>query len=430
MTTAKYFNYDLISKFKEISYKDHLFSTNITESEMFVGKAKDEHGEEIEVNTCFYPLKREHVSYLLPSAYLKELPIKVKSSIKISTNKKAYHMITDAVPGGFGAIKSFSSFREYVNQFCDYQHEQPIKFLLWRIIALTAYFKRINVRVSTPPAFGKDSIFKVLQGLGGEVGIVHNPSIPKVEWLLTNRVIMTNEVAGIKSDEIDNLQQYYLTCGDFSNIYEKRTVANYKGAQNTYNIQKLSNIVCYNDLDCYKERQKDKYFDSMFQRAVQERFLPFRFTGKIQEKEAFGSILNPEQFVEANIKVYKDNIKMLKYLVNNIDKEVHGYAIPEAGFQDRALRNWETICQVLDAYSENEKEFNQLASFLLECHKDYYAHYNKVVQGGDNYVEPKNQFLNKYETIQSLQEDINKELPFAVKEVKMNDPEKIEDELI
>jgi hypothetical protein len=215
-----------------------------------------------------------------------------------------------------------------------------------------------------------------MKALVGDVAIVSNPSIAKIEYLLTNKLIMTNEVAGIKAEDVDFLSQYYLTCGDFSNVYEKRTIANYVGSFHSYNIQKLSNVVCFNNIDCYNERQSEKYFDKLFQKAIRERFLPFKFRGKITE--SFGAIIGAKATVDANVDYYKNNIKMLKYLEVDFEKEIHGYIKNNKGFVDRALRNWETICLFIDSYASSQQEYDELCDLLFQRYEDYLCMVNGI----------------------------------------------------
>ena len=370
-------NYDLIQAFNEDFYKELLFPANICGDEIFVAKAKDRDGVEIpDLDMFFVPLKKDNTNYLLPAEFANKLPIKIVSAEKMSVDKKAYTVIDNCTPAGFGAARTFDSVREFVDQFCDYEHSEPKNFTLWKLVSLVAYLKRINVRVASAPAFGKDSILRVLNSLVGDVGIVHNPTTAKVEYLLTNKILMTNEVAGIKNEDVENLAQYYLTCGDFSNVYEKRAVANYKGSMNTYNIKKLSNVICFNDIDCYPKKKREKYFDNLFQKAILERFFPLRFDGKITE--VFGNILHTHKLVEENAAFYKNNIKMLKYLEKHFEEEIHGYEPMVHPFTDRLARVWETICLMIDLYCKDQEEYNEYCKLLMEKYNDYFNMLNGV----------------------------------------------------
>jgi hypothetical protein len=341
----------------------------MVDNEMFVNEAKDEYGEKIIVREYFYPFVKNNQRFLLKSDSLYLLPVKIEETQKVAIEKKGYYIITKFSPRGFGASKTFDSFKHFVDSFCDYTHTNDKDFIIWKIIAIMSYISRLNVRVATNPAFGKDSVFKVLNAFLGDIGIVHNPTIAKLEWLLPNRVIVTNEVGGIKSTDKYYLEQFYLTCGDFSNQYEKRSRAILKGSHDKYDIHKLSNIVCYNRLEDYPLSSQDKYYDMVFNKAVRERFLPLKLNGKITEK--FSLIKNPEILVKENKKVYKEVIKYLKYLQDHFEDEVKDYKKYNFEFKDRMLRNWETICTGLNMYASDENEYKDLVIHTYKRFCDY-----------------------------------------------------------
>jgi len=364
------FNYDLVQAFNYQYYKDKLDNIHISDSEKFVSKVKDEVGEEEELNLRVFPMKKNNKNYLLPRDFLKELPIEVLDEKFVSINKDGYYLITDRVPTGLRPTKMYDTNFDFLKDFCKFEHSNQRDFTLYKIIMLTALIKRLNVRISTNPGFGKDSISNVLRLITGNIGVVHNPTMAKIEYLLTNKILVTNEVAGIKADDRTNLEQYYLLCGDFNNVYEKRSIANYKGTQNTYDIGKLSNIVFYNNIDCYPSKKQDKYFDKMFQRAVRERFLPFKFSGRITEQ--FTEVLNKEKVALENKDFYKKIIKHLNYLTDNFDSEVHGYEHDvEVEFSDRWLRNWNTIVTGIDVFTPDEETFKFFVRLLYDKYRNY-----------------------------------------------------------
>jgi len=377
------FNYSLISKFNEIVYSNLLFKKNLCGQEVFVKDPKDMYGDPIIVKDYFYPLAKDNKVYLLQSDLLNMLPVEVEVSEKIAIEKKGYHLIRNANPKGFGEEKTFETFTEFINSFCDFEHENVYDFILWKIVCMMSYVTRVNVRISSNPAFGKDSVLKVINGFMGDISIVHNPTMAKIEWLLSSKVLVTNEVAGIKTADKENLQQYYLTCGDFSESYTKRTRATAKDSEETYNISNLSNIIMFNDMDCYNDKDKEKYFDNVFQKAVRERFLPLKFSGKITEK--FSIIRNTKEEVETNMEYYKKTIKYIKYLSNNYEKELHNYKLEKTySFSDRALRNWETILHGIDMYSINEEMYQVLVQRLFQKNQDYLNMVMKDRQRDDN----------------------------------------------
>jgi hypothetical protein len=385
------FNYDIIQKFNEKMYQNLLFPSNISGGEIFVKKAKNDTGEEFELNQFFYPLTKENVVYLLPSERLRELPIEIERSMKVGIQSKGYTLILACSPRGLGSEKTYPTFKEFINSFCDYGVSNPTHFTLWKIISIMSYISRLNLRVATNPAFGKDSIFKVLNSMIGDIGVVNNPSIAKIEWLLTNRVIVTNEVANVQAKEKHDLEQYYLTCGDFSNIYTKRSRASLEGSKESYDISKLSNIVVFNNIECYQESDKKRYFDYVFQKAIKERFFPLKMEGTIIEN--FSLVRTPEKFAEQYGDNYKKIIKYLKFLQKKYETELHHYIKTDYGFKDRALRNWETMTAGIDMYADTQEEYSLLCSELYKSHKDYLNMVKIPVIKFDKSGEPQTQLI-------------------------------------
>jgi len=376
------FNYDLISSFNEVQFKDLMFQTHVNGDEMFIEKAKDDEAQAVQVKEYFFPMKKDRKSYLLPTKYLRELPVKIDEETKVNFDKKAYHIITDCHPAGFGSQQTFSSFKEFVDNFCNYKHSNKDDFLLWKLVGLTALFKRVNVRVATNPAFGKDSVLRVANGFMGNVSIVNNPTLPKIEYLLNSKVLVTNEIGAIQEQHRRNLQDYYLMCGDFANQYVKRSRATVNKAQEDYDISKLSNVVLYNTLETYQSDHRQYFFDFQFSGAVLNRFMPFKFSGEVLEE--FDEVLNIKQIVSDNVEFYKRVVKMLKFIEKNYDGMVHGYKFNDRGFKNRQLRNWKTICMTIDMYAEDQEEYNILCDKLYARYDDYKRSVNEY--SGENVI--------------------------------------------
>ena len=368
MTEIQLLNYDLLAAFKDIVYKNMLLDNEVCSSEMFVGSAKDEYGMETEYNSFFYPMQKDRKKFLLPTEYLHLLPLEVDTSDKMSLQNKAYHLITDATPSGFGAMLCFKNFKEFVDTLCDYEHESPIDFKLWKLMFVTAYISRVNFRICTPPSFSKDGIINVTSNLMGDVAKISNPSLPKLIWLLTNKVLVTNKVSGLERKDISNLEIYYEQAGDFQPTFEKPTMANIKGSQNTYDISKLSNVVCYNNLDTQVD--KEKYFDFAFPGETLNRFPAFKMRGVLLE--CFEDVRGVRKVVKQNIDYYKNFIKTFKYYEDNPDVEYKGYTYQNPFKKgSRYYVNWSRFMITLDKYSETQQEFDELRIALYERHTDY-----------------------------------------------------------
>ena len=143
-------------------------------------------------------------------------------------------------------------------------------------------FDRINVRASTSPGFGKDSILELLGELIGDIAIVQKPTIAKLEYLSMNKVLMVNELMNLTKQEYRDIEQYLLSVGAFKNNYTKRSRAGSQGKED-YDISKLSVLLTYNNLQDYLDGgiPIEEYFDRTQTNQVKDRFIPFKFGGVI-----------------------------------------------------------------------------------------------------------------------------------------------------
>lgn len=364
-------DYELISIFNDKAYPNMLTESHINGTLKLIGNAKDRNGDDLMLNSVLFPMKRGNTLYFLPEQFLTQLPLEVNSSTQISVNKDVYELVHECTPVGFGAIKTFENNWEFLEGFCDYKHTHPKEFKVYKILILASYFKRLNIRVSSNPSFGKNSVVNILRDLVGQIGVVHNPTLPKIEYMLDSKILVTDEVSGIRGSEVDNLQQYYLICGDFRTKYDKRSRALVGGTKEQYELDHLSNVIFFNDITCYPESKRDKYFDALFPEQVKDRFLPFKFTGNITEQ--FKEKFDKTKIVASNMSFYKKYIKHIKYLDANLSKEVHGWEDPiKPKFTGRYKSNWDKIVGVTDVLSKDEEEFKENLEILYKCHHNYF----------------------------------------------------------
>jgi len=147
-------------------------------------------------------------------------------------------------------------------------------------------------------------------------------------------------------------------------------------------------------MDCYNEQKRKKYFDLVFSKAVQQRFLPFKMEGKITE--LFDEVLHKKKIVEENMQFYKDNIKHLRYLEEKFDDDVHGWECDlDINFKNRYLRNWTTLVKGIDLFSRDKEQFKERCKLLHEKFKDY----NKMIEANKDLNNPFGRFEVKEEYV-------------------------------
>lgn len=360
--TKTIFNYTILAKFGEELYE------NILQPKDAV--------EEISIDgVYFWLLKQGKTKYLLPRENAKgeksidTLPLKVISSEPVDYAGKVYYQINSASPVRVQPEQSMS-FRELVDGLCDYSHTQPKQYLLFKLTAITSFLNRINVRVTSPPGFGKDSLVKVLGYLMGNVKVIHNPTIAKLEYYLTNKLLMLNEVAGLNKQTFQDMQQFLLSCGEFSNVYVKRSRAS-SGTSEEYDISKLSLLVAYNNYDCYMD--KTEYFDNKFSTAVRDRFLPLTFSGVLPHDQ-FVIEGNASHVAKQNMETFKKIIRTLKYYSNENNLTMKEYNIPDKvtrGIDPRHMMTLTTISKYVKEYARDEEEFQDLMMEVRKCYDAY-----------------------------------------------------------
>lgn len=361
-------DYKVVGKFNDIFYKDLLQTKHMSDGEKFIKTVNTPDSKEAveeELNTFFFVLVKGHQKYLLESDHVNKLPIFVKDSKRIGYKGEGYNLITSFDTARFLPEKKFD-FRELVNKFGEMSHEETKDFTLWKLICFTSLMDRINVRISSRPAFGKDSIMDLLNDLIGSIAIVQKPTIAKLEYLSMNKVLMVNELMNLTTQEYRDIEQYLLSVGAFKNNYTKRSRAGSQGRED-YDISKLSLVLSYNDVDCYPD--VDQYFDKVQTRQVKERFLPFKFKGTITE--VFPDIPKPFEEAEKNKEFFVSIARTFKYYSDNWRKELKPYPEINLGLTGRWKRNFDTITRFINLYSETEEEYKNLCLELYKKHIDY-----------------------------------------------------------
>lgn len=366
--SAEAFDYKITGAFKHSYYKNLLMKNNI------VGKRTCINNEEKQ-KEFFYILEKDGVNYALPEDIKPYVPLLVTGAVEKDYEgnpiggKEAYKIIR-----GFKSARlvpqQYHTFKQLIDEFVPFKHENKAHFTLWKIVFMSAYYGRVNVRISTNAGFGKDSLVNVMRDLMGDTATITNPTFAKLCYLLVaNKVVMINEVSDLKADEVRNVQQFFLTAGDFKNDFEKPSMSTDKVPQNI-DISKLSILVVYNDMDHYPEGSK--YFDKMFSRAVLERFVPLKLTGKILEE--FGHKKNPEAMADLYKEDFVRFIKSVEYYKHHWHELVGKRATTakQLGFNDRYARSIDTVLDFIQLYAGDDEELRQqLVEELLYAHDEY-----------------------------------------------------------
>ena len=362
-------DYKVLSKFNDIFYKDLLQKKHVLDGEKFIKNVNtpdSKDSEEQSLNNFFFVLQKGHSKYLLQSEYINELPIFVKRSERVGYKGEGYNLILEYETARFKPEKLLN-FRDLVNNLATIEHDKPKHFALWKIICLTSYIDRVNIRVSSRPSFGKDSVMDLMNDLASSVAVVQKPTIAKLEYLSMNKILMVNELMNLSKQEYRDIEQYLLSVGAFKNSYTKRSRAQSEGKEE-YDISKLSLVLAYNNVEDYPDGVTE-YFDRVQTNQVKERFFPLKFEGVISER--FVDIPDAEKIALENKTFFISVARSIRYYEENWRKELKPYPEISFGLLGRWKRNFETISHFINLYSESEDEYKDLMSELYQCHSNY-----------------------------------------------------------
>jgi hypothetical protein len=329
---------------------------------------------------AFYQFRFDNKLYLLEDTCMEDLPILVTETRTKYHYRNVFEIITGYKSARFRPEHKFT-FRQLVDDLCNFEHEAPKDLTLWKIMAFAATIGRVNFRVCSRPAFLKDSVMKVLGYLTSDICVISNPTVAKIEYrLITNKVLLLNEFAMLKAEDRHGMEHLLLSTGDMSNNYEKRSRAT-SGTTESINIGSLSIICAYNDLDCYPD--ETKYFDAVFSKQTKDRFIPFKFQGIAAQK--IGHVANPEAIAAENADFLKDFIRSIMYYRkewrNEFSKKreswLHYVEWPEPktaesyGLSSRWAENFDRLRDFVILYSESAEEANMLLNTLYNRHVEY-----------------------------------------------------------
>lgn len=393
-------HYDYLDQWNNEYYKDVFLSTHLTGDEIAVGNGVE--------REYFYVAKKGKISYLIPSKIIEDgdLPFVALSTEKTAFRNKAFQVIQ-----GYKSVviraEQTMSYKQMIDSWMDYDHEEKDLFTLWKIIVDAAFCSRINVRLITYPGWMKDSVVFTLSRLRGSCFTVNKPSLGKLKFLLNGatKVLGLNEVQNLDSAARLDLAKFYEDIGDFKTEYINPTRST-GGTTEICKIDKLSTFTFSNFPDSRKsyENQKGDLFDNLFDPKIRGRIFPLLFKGGTEKqpacKQRFGHVtdkINPEQVAE-----------LVDWLRNHLYYEQYGDELcSKKPFKNtyfiknnRWDRNFQAICERLKLYAETQEEYDSFVKLLYRCHKeynDYIDNFNKAEQIED--LSPTASTFEKFETV-------------------------------
>ena len=349
-------------------------------SEEYYGKILREENlvEEIVIEeTPLWYAVMNNVKYLISRDDVKKLPIKITETEEVHYKAKVFYYIKGYQTVTFKEEMNHT-FRELTDELGNFEHSNPTQNLLYRLMCLASHLDRVNFRVATDAGFGKDSMWEILHILKKDVSVINPRSMPALEYRLKNKVLVLNELSNMESSQTDLIQEFLLLAGDMRTGYEKSTRAGSK-TQDYYIIKNLSLCVMYNEYNYYAVIGKEKkYFDKVFTKAVQDRFIPFKFSGSLYGKQFV--IDESEKIVAERHKMdYIKILRSIEYYRNNWRKHLKDWRLDSSnlGLSPRQEQNFMKIVQFVNLYSETKEEFSLLCQELINANKEYHLMLNE-----------------------------------------------------
>jgi hypothetical protein len=364
-------HYNRITQFNEKYYRDVLQASDIVAQEMAVKNAIDDH-------EFYYPLKKgsgnKAVNFLVPSDQIENLPIIPTKTVKIAHNGKGYLKVINAQSVRIRPEKTMS-FKQMVDSWLPYDHESPEQFTLYKLIVLTAYYKRINARILTFPGWMKDSPIEVLKGLRGDCVCVNTPSLAKLKYLLndSNKIIGMNEIQSLNAEGKRQIAKFYEDVGDGKEEYVNPSRGS-SGAVERCSIKNMSTLTFYNFPDPRIGEDKEELFDNIFRPKIKQRIFPLLFQGGSHDRSAC-----KQEFEMPTTRIGDDQVKELTTFIRNHryyekynSDEAHGWKrITKIKGNIRWNNTYKMIQNILDLYCESQEEFEKFEKILFGSHKDY-----------------------------------------------------------
>lgn len=364
-------HYKAVEYFRKEYFKNLLTEEHLVDSEKFIKKYTDINGEEYEMNEFVYVMQKEGKKYLIPTSAKKNLPVGYSKTEKIAIRDEAYYRVLDPYPAKFVPERKLSM-RELINVLSSFKHSQPLQYKIDVMTVITQIINKAFFRKSSTQSFGKDSTVGIIGGLSLKALTIENPTIAKLELLSNTKLLAINELNDLSKADWKMIEQFLLAVGAFKETYTKRSRAT-AGVGEILDISNLSVGVMYNDIDCYED--SDKYFDMRATKQCKDRLPALRYYGSLEEDFNVIDSLNIESFVKQHWDDYTNIIKTIAYysIPSNVIKELKQFKTELLSDSNRWNNSLNKLLRIVDLYSNNQEEFDQIVSGIKLCMQEYQA---------------------------------------------------------
>jgi hypothetical protein len=372
-------HYDCLAEFKRQIYKEVLTRDNLVSGQIKIDKLSFEDGStDDEANFWGYILEKDGVKYLLScrnASTNQEIDIKYmfplipRNLLKVAYKGQAYYQIQKPIVARWKPQKSME-FKDLIKSLTPFQHSNPKHQTIMAFISLASMMDKINIRVSSPASFGKDSMVDTLGHLFGNAATLENPTLAKLEFMTTYKWLAVNEVIDIGKAEWRIIEQFLLSAGAHKPEITKHSRAVAGGVKEILDISQFSLALLYNDIDHYPEFEK--YFDFVTKKAVLNRFPALRLHGVLQADFNKIKDINVPKYVSENIDLYKEIIYNFEYYKQNFYSLLKGFNHDKLKpMPERWKVNMGRVLKIVDLYCDTQEEFDSWVKEINKCMIDY-----------------------------------------------------------
>ena len=377
MTEPILFHADVLNAFKHIVFGESV-------------RFEDLQGEIAIKKEPYWLATIDKKQYLIPPEFIKDLPFKIEETKRRIYRNKVYHEVVAYKTLRFKAEKKFSLAELVDEHYNPFEHTNIADYINAKILTMTAYLRRVNLRIAATAEFGKDSLVNYFHHLMGDAVSISPKSLPAIEYRLLNKLIALNELGRLDSSSLHEIEHFLLDAGAFANVYEKPTRASSSfKTRDRYDISNLS-LILFSNLPEEYSKEKDFFDNAITNKAILTRYLPFRFEGKLKSEQFSKAIPNAYEIAESHLDYFLDICHTIRYYQENIDEVKDEAILPieiSHKFEDkpRQLRIWNEIALVVYEYAERNEEVARAT--LMDIYENYKAYYKS---------EPKNGIITQF----------------------------------
>lgn len=365
MTNKKRYHYNTLKMFNV-----ELFETLLHEHNVISDNLKELENTDTGVRYQGYYAKKDKNLYFLNKETLKELPVRINETIEEKDGKNIVFVITKFRSFKIKGEKTIP-FKILIDELACFEHTKPIDWTLYKIICLASYCGRTFTRISTNPAFGKNSMKNIMNLLTDQVKVVKPRSVPGVLKELTpTGELVLDESSGLKKEIRDLIQEIVLQLGDGSPTYTNGALKSQSHhTKDKYDVHGLSITAMYNRLSDYKG--EGEFFDYQFANnsAIKDRLFPLLFEGTLNER--FELDFNPKEEAEIHKTSIIQLLKNIQYYKENWRNELKDYNTIIHNCKGRHKQSVEVFFDFINLYSDSEEEYRFLCNELLKRYEAY-----------------------------------------------------------